>query len=124
MASPFARAQMMMAAIAAAMSLSGSAKHAAMSNIGPYESRGKGRGKTSPSRHTVAMDRRGIVNKHAPKASRSKYKPHTGAKEQERAKRLAHSVHHTHYPFGKRSSPTLVQMSKRDYAEFVARKAA
>lgn len=59
MASPFARAQMMMAAIAAAMSMTNpTMRSAAMANIGPYESRGHGRGKTSPSRHSVAMDKR------------------------------------------------------------------
>lgn len=59
MASPFARANMMMAAIAAAMSMTNqNLRSAAMAEIGPYESHGHGRGKTSPSRHSVAMDKR------------------------------------------------------------------
>ncbi|MFL9943686.1 hypothetical protein [Paraburkholderia graminis] len=69
---PFARATMMMAAIAAAMSLSGSAQREAMAGIGPYVSRGKGRGKSA---------------KWLGGSARSKYMPHIGAKEQERAKR-------------------------------------
>lgn len=73
MASPFHRAQVRMAAIAAAMAMSNvGARHAAMAEIGPYRSRGKGMGKGA--KQTV-------------RPSRSKYKPHTGAKEIERAKR-------------------------------------
>lgn len=71
---PFARANMMMAAIAAAMGLSSFAKESALSAIGPYKSRGKGRG--TPSRNFYK--------------SRSKYMPHYGAKESAKAvKRLA-----------------------------------
>lgn len=69
---PFARAHMMMAAIAAAMSLSGSAQREAMAGIGPYKSRGKGLGKGA---------------KWTGGSARSKYTAHIGAKEQERAKR-------------------------------------
>jgi hypothetical protein len=63
---------MMMAAIAAAMSLAGGAQREAMAAIGPYKSRGKGRGKGA---------------KWVGGSTRSKYMPHIGAKEQERAKR-------------------------------------
>ncbi|MFM0300017.1 hypothetical protein PQQ99_07805 [Paraburkholderia sediminicola] len=53
----FARAKMMMTAIAAAMSLSNEiSRQAMLAKIGPYVSRGKGSGKTSPSRHCAAMD--------------------------------------------------------------------
>lgn len=45
--SPFSRATAMMAAIAAAMSLPVTAQQAAMSAIGPYESRGKGEGRSN-----------------------------------------------------------------------------
>jgi hypothetical protein len=55
--------------------------------------------------------------------SRNKYKPHIGAKEQERAKRLWESeflnepVAAVNPRIGhKRSSPTLCQFSKRFYA--------
>ena len=41
---PFSRAIAMMAVIAAAMSLPASAQQSALSAIGPYESRGKGKG--------------------------------------------------------------------------------
>lgn len=62
---PFARAMTMMAAISAAMGLDSIARQSAMSNIGPYKSRGKGRG--TPERRYLK--------------SRSKYQPHIGAKE-------------------------------------------
>lgn len=55
----FARAKLMMAQIAAAMAFSNAIqRQAALAQIGSYESRGKGSGKTSPSRHRVAMDKR------------------------------------------------------------------
>lgn len=44
---PFARATAMMAAIAAAMSFAGSAQQQALAAIGPYESRGKGDGRSN-----------------------------------------------------------------------------
>ncbi|PRZ56145.1 hypothetical protein BX589_102346 [Paraburkholderia fungorum] len=96
MASPFARAQMMMAAIAAAMSLTNlGQRNAAMAEIGPYQSRGKGRGKGA--KVTV-------------RPARSKYMPHTGAKEQERAARC-YMV--STFPAGApRSAPVLCQANK------------
>lgn len=49
----------MMAAIAAAMTLSNEGlRQQAMSGIGPYVSRGKGQGKHQASKRTVAMDKR------------------------------------------------------------------
>jgi hypothetical protein len=55
----FARAKMMMAAIAQAMAFTHAAqRQAALAQIGPYVSRGHGAGKNSPSRHRVAMDKR------------------------------------------------------------------
>lgn len=55
----FARARAMMAAIAVAMSLSSEAqRQVALSGIGPYVSRGKGRGGRPSSGHKVAMDKR------------------------------------------------------------------
>jgi hypothetical protein len=113
---PFARSVAMMSAIAAAMGQSNvMLREAAMANIGPYRSRGKGSGKTSPSRHKVAMDRRGIKKVSEPKFSRSKYTPHTGAKEVERAKRYRMDfLHGPHAVFSEnyRSAPTLCQLSK------------
>lgn len=98
MANPFARAQMMMAAIAAAMSISNvGARQAALAQIGPYQSRGKGRGKSA--KVTV-------------RPSRSKYMPHIGAKEQERAKRCAMTRVHGNFPFAERSAPTMIQFAK------------
>lgn len=44
MSQPFARSIAMFAAIAAAMKLEGPAKHSILQGIGPYKSRGKGRG--------------------------------------------------------------------------------
>ena len=88
----FARANMMMAAIAAAMSLAGTAQRQAMAGIGPYKSRGHGRGDGIPfgsSSHTVAMDCRGVHKVHGPKESRSKYTPHFGAKQQAKLQRQA-----------------------------------
>lgn len=84
----FARSVAMMAAISAAMSNSNvMLREQALSAIGPYKSRGKGKGKTSPSRHKVAMDRRGVRKAHEPKASRSKYTPHFGAKQEAKLRR-------------------------------------
>lgn len=106
MASPFARAQMMMTAIAAAMSLANvGQRNAAMAEIGPYRSRGKGRGKGA--KVTV-------------RPSRSKYMPHIGAKEQERAKRCWMQRFHGEqdlYSPNLRSAPVMHQMSKREYAQ-------
>jgi hypothetical protein len=110
---PFARANMMMAAIAAAMSLGGSAQREAMAGIGPYVSRGKGRGKGA---------------KWLGGSTRSKYAPHIGAKEQERAKRCDMETHFP--PFGEvvrpgfrtqfpRSAPVMRQMSKTDYEAYL-----
>lgn len=45
--SPFARANAMMAAIAAAMSMPFMAQKAALAEIGTYESRGKGEGRSN-----------------------------------------------------------------------------
>jgi hypothetical protein len=64
----FARALVMFAAVAAAMKLEGTARLDALNEIGPYKSRGKGRG--TPSRRYG--NRSGI------------YKPHQGARECER----------------------------------------
>lgn len=72
MSNAFARAHMMMAAIAAAMALGGSAQREALAGIGPYVSRGKGRGKGAKWTGGLA---------------RSKYMPHIGKKEQARAER-------------------------------------
>jgi len=47
------------------------------------------------------------------KASRSKYKPHTGAKEVERAKRL-------YVSYSDHMKPTLCQMNLRQATEWVA----
>lgn len=70
---PFARAHAMMAAIAAAMGLSVGAREVALGAIGLYQSRGKGRGTPGKTYYK----------------SRSKYKPHIGAKESAKAvKRL------------------------------------
>lgn len=71
---PFARANMMMAAIAAAMSLAGGAQREAMAAIGPYKSRGKGRGKGA---------------KWLGGSARSKYMPHFGAKQQAKLQKAA-----------------------------------
>lgn len=68
MSQPFHRAMLMMAAIQAAMRLDGIGQTAALSNIGPYESRGKGKGRSKPSPRFGR--------------NRSKYNPHIGAKEQ------------------------------------------
>lgn len=55
----FARAKAMMAAIQVAMMIGNVAqRQAALNSIAPYRSRGKGSGKTSPSIHHVAMDKR------------------------------------------------------------------
>jgi hypothetical protein len=68
---PFARAHAMMAAIAAAMAMTGPGKEFALSAIAPYKSRGKGRGNGSASKNYFK--------------SRSKYMPHIGAKESAKA---------------------------------------
>lgn len=109
--SPFARANMMMAAIAAAMSLAGGAQREAMAAIGPYKSRGKGRGKGA---------------KWLGGSARSKYMPHIGAKEQERAKRcymsmyLNERVAQFHPRDGHlRVSPTLCQIGKATHTAYL-----
>ncbi|MFJ1253402.1 hypothetical protein [Cupriavidus sp. CuC1] len=61
MSAPFARARAMFAAIAAAMALQGSARQLAMSAIGPYESRGKGKGRRTASRNTTAQNKRAAI---------------------------------------------------------------
>lgn len=58
MSASFARAKAMMAAIAAAMGLAGSARQLALAEIGPYESRGKGKALRSPSRNSTAQVKR------------------------------------------------------------------
>jgi hypothetical protein len=94
---PFARANMMMAAIAAAMSLGGSAQREAMAGIGPYVSRGKGRGKGA---------------KWLGGSARSKYNPHIGAKERERAKRCYMSPTFDYISGNPRSAPVMHQIGK------------
>lgn len=49
----------------------------------------------------------------------SKYMPHTGAKEQERAKRFEMSHAHANFPYGVRSAPTMQRISNRDYADML-----
>lgn len=65
---PFRRAMLMMAAIQAAMSLPTHLQQSRLTEIGPYESRGKGRG--GPNRiaagagkanHRAAMKRRNVL---------------------------------------------------------------
>lgn len=56
MSQPFARSIAMFAAIAAATQ--GANAQFALSQIGPYESRGKGKGKRQASSRTIAMDKR------------------------------------------------------------------
>lgn len=62
-ATPFARARAMFAAVAAAMALSPAMQHAALAEIEPYQSRGKGKGGSHRPRssHTVAADKRASV---------------------------------------------------------------
>jgi len=111
-ATPFARANMMMAAIAAAMSLGGEAQRAAMTGIGPYVSRGKGRGKLA---------------KWLGGSTRSKYAPHIGKKEQERAKRCYMESHFPvldktpgqSNPCALRSAPVMCQMSKTTHEAYL-----
>jgi hypothetical protein len=92
---------MMMAAIAAAMSLANvGQRNAAMAEIGPYRSRGKGCGKGA--KVTV-------------RPARSKYMPHIGKKEQERAKRCYMSKYHSGGCGHLRSAPTLCQDSRRTF---------
>jgi hypothetical protein len=57
---PFSRSKAMFGLMAAAMGLAAHLQGAAMANIGPYESRGKGEGlrANKRSRHRVAMDKR------------------------------------------------------------------
>jgi hypothetical protein len=100
--SPFARANMMMAAIAAAMSLAGGAQREAMAAIGPYKSRGKGRGKSA---------------KWLGGSARSKYTPHIGAKEQERAKRCYMVSAFIGGP--ERSAPVMHQFSKATHEAYL-----
>ncbi|MFM0044076.1 hypothetical protein [Paraburkholderia sediminicola] len=111
MSNAFARAHMMMAAIAAAMALGGSAQREALAGIGPYVSRGKGRGKGA---------------KWTGGSARSKYMPHIGLKEQARAKRcymsfyLNESVAQFHPRDGHmRVSPTLCQIGKATHAAYL-----
>lgn len=100
MANPFARANAMMAVIAAAMSLNTSwERKTALDAIGPYKSRGKGRG--------------GRGTKWLGGSARSKYMPHAGAKERERALRC-YMVTGFNAPNGfcppfPRSAPTMCQ---------------
>jgi hypothetical protein len=105
---------MMMAAIAAAMSLANvGQRNAAMAEIGPYRSRGKGRG--------------GRGSKWLGGSMRSKYMPHTGTKEQEREKRSWMQSFHgdqDSYSPNLRSAPVMHQMSKRQYAALQAQKQA
>jgi tmRNA-binding protein len=55
----FSRAKAMMAAIQVAMMIGNVVeRQAALNSMDPYRSRGKGRSKTAPSRHHVAMDKR------------------------------------------------------------------
>jgi hypothetical protein len=44
--------------------------------------------------------------------NRSKYMPHIGAKEQERAKRCYMTRVHGDYPFAERSTPTMCQANR------------
>lgn len=76
---PFRAAQMMFAAIAAAMAIPMPLQRAqAMADIGPYKGRGKGRG--TPSRNWLR--------------SASRYKPHQGLKEVAKwRKRFADGTH-------------------------------
>ncbi len=55
---PFRRALAMVAALSAAMALTGTQKELALNAIGSYQSRGKGRGVRSGSYHCVAQDKR------------------------------------------------------------------
>lgn len=77
MAAAFARAKIMMAAIAAAMALATRGEQqTAMGKVGQYKSRGKGRG--TAARNYL----RGL--------GRSKYEPHQG--EREKSRRRARMV--------------------------------
>jgi hypothetical protein len=103
-ANPFARAHQMMAAIAAAMSLGGSAQRDALADIGQYRSRGKGRGTASKKFGNP----------------RGKYTPHIGAKEQERALRCYMQATFCtwetfHVPQHLRSAPIMCQTSPSEY---------
>jgi hypothetical protein len=108
----FSRSIAMMAAIAAAMSIGSTwERKAALDGIGPYVSRGKGRGKSA---------------KWTGGSARSKYMPHIGKKEQERAKRcymshyLNESVAQFHPRDGHmRASPTLCQIGKATHEAYL-----
>lgn len=58
---PFARAKAMMAQVAVAMALAGMAQQTALSAIGPYESRGHGKGQRQASRNTAAQVKRASI---------------------------------------------------------------
>ena len=68
---------------------------------------------------------RSMIGAKTPSRSRSKYVPHMGTKERERAKRCY--MERTHGIYGPlRSAPVMLQMSKREYqmrldAELTAR---
>lgn len=66
----FKAAMAMFAAVSAALALPVLQQREALAKIGPYKSRGKGRG-TPPRNHNAA-------------AGRSRYMPHQGARECER----------------------------------------
>lgn len=73
MTAPFARANQMMGLIAAAMALSSDyLRRAAMEKIGPYESRGKGEGRSNrcapgagKAAHRAAMKQRRVKSHRA-----------------------------------------------------------
>ena len=61
MSAPFARAKAMMAQLASIMLLATHMRGAAMEAIGPYESRGKGKGRTQRSSNTAAQVKRASI---------------------------------------------------------------
>lgn len=97
-----------MAVIAAAMSLNTSwERKTALDAIGPYKSRGKGRG--------------GRGAKWLGGSTRSKYMPHAGKKEQERVKRCWMASSHgsqSVYSPNLRSAPVMCQENKRNALPF------
>jgi hypothetical protein len=108
----FSRSMAMAAAIAAAMQAGSKWDvQQALNAIGPYQSRGKGKGKSA---------------KWLGGSARSKYMPHIGAKEQERAKRcymsmyLNEQVAQFHPRVGHiRVSPTLCQIGKATHVAYL-----